>query len=79
MSFYKDALLHKLQDENDKLKKEKKAYRIKVNLTEEDLYRLQRGEDFHWSWNTEEDENVIINIHLFQAEEDFGDDEEEEE
>jgi hypothetical protein len=48
-----------------------KNYSIKVNLTEEDLYDLQRDKSFNWHWPTEEDDNVVININLFKAEEDF--------
>ena len=44
-------------------------YSIKVNLSEQDIYDLQNGEEFHWNWDTEEDENVIIRINLFQGEE----------
>ena len=54
-----------------------KYYNIKVNLTEQDLYQLQSGEDFNWNWPTKENENVIIKMHLIKAEEDFGDEEEE--
>jgi len=46
-----------------------KEYSIKVNLSEEDLYDLQSGKEFLWNWNAEEDEHVIIKIHLFQGEE----------
>ena len=59
-------------------KKQKiKYYNIEVNVSDEDLYQLQNGEYFNWNWTTEEDENVIIKLHLFKAEEDFGDEEEE--
>ena len=59
-------------------KKQKiKYYNIKVNVSDEDLHQLQNGEYFNWNWATEEDENVIIKLHLFKAEEDFGDEEEE--
>ena len=47
-----------------------KEYSIDVNLTEEDLYDLQRDRSFKWNWNTKEDENVVIKIHLFKGEED---------
>ena len=43
-------------------------YSIKVNLSEQDIYDLQNGKEFNWNWDTEEDENVIIKIHLFQGE-----------
>ena len=46
-----------------------KYYNIKVNLSEEDLFELQSGKEFNWNWNTEEDDNVIVKIHLFQGEE----------
>ena len=46
-----------------------KYYNIKVNLSEEDLSDLQRNRELNWDWNTEEDDNVIIKIHLFQGEE----------
>ena len=54
----------------------KKMYSIRVNLTEQDLYQLQNGEAFDWNWPTEEDDDILINIHLFHAEEDFDDEEE---
>ena len=47
-----------------------KEYSIDVNLSEEDLYDLQRDRSFKWNWNTKEDENVVIKIHLFKGEED---------
>ena len=43
-------------------------YIIKVNLSEQDIYDLQNGKEFNWNWDTEEDENVIIKINLFQGE-----------
>ena len=43
-------------------------YSIKVNLYEQDIYDLQNGKEFNWNWDTEEDENVIIKINLFQGE-----------
>ena len=49
-------------------------YSIKVNLTEQDLYQLQSGElYFDWSFPTEEDKDVIINVKVTT-----GEDEEEE-
>ena len=51
------------------MKKEIKYYNIKVNLSEEDLFELQSGKEFNWNWNTEEDDNVIIKLNLFQGEE----------
>ena len=51
------------------MSKKQKYYNIKVNLTEQDLFELQSGKEFNWNWNTEEDDNVIIKIHLFQGEE----------
>ena len=50
-----------------------KYYNIKVNLTEEDLYDLDSGSGFHWNWTTEEDDNVVIKIHLFKGEEEWED------
>ena len=51
-----------------------KEYSIIVNLTEQDLYQLQSGElYFDWSFPTEEDKDVIINVILTT-----GEDEEEE-
>ena len=50
-------------------KEKPKYYNIKVNLTEQDLFELQSGKEFNWNWNTEEDDNVIVKIHLFQGEE----------
>ena len=47
-----------------------KYYNIAVNLTDEDLYELQQGREFNWNWNTEEDNNVIIKIKLFNGDED---------
>jgi len=45
-------------------------YSIKVNLTEQDLYQLQSGElYFDWSFPTEEDKDVIINVMLTKGEE----------
>ena len=44
-------------------------YSIKVNLSEQDIYDLQNGKEFNWNWNTEEDDNVVIKINLFQGEE----------
>ena len=49
------------------MKKEIKYYNIKVNLSEEDLFELQNGKEFNWNWNTEEDDNVIIKLNLFQS------------
>ena len=46
-----------------------KYYNIKVNLSEQDLFELQSGKEFNWNWNTEEDDNVIIKLNLFQGEE----------
>ena len=43
-------------------------YSIKVNLSEQDIYDLQNGKEFNWNWDTEEDENVIIKVNLFQGE-----------
>ena len=47
-----------------------KYYNIKVNLTEQDLYQLQGGDlYFDWSFPTEEDKDVIINVMLTKGEE----------
>jgi len=46
-----------------------KEYSIDVNLTEEDLSDLQRDSEFNWNWTTNEDEKVVIKIHLFKGEE----------
>ena len=43
-------------------------YSIKVNLSEQDIYDLQNGKEFNWNWDTEEDENVIIKVNLYQGE-----------
>ena len=44
-------------------------YSIKVNLTEQDLYQLQGGDlYFDWSFPTEEDKNVIINVKVTTGE-----------
>ena len=44
-------------------------YNIKVNLTEQDLYQLQSGElYFDWSFPTEEDRDVIINVKVTAGE-----------
>ena len=46
-------------------------YNIKVNLTEQDLYQLQSGElYFDWSFPTEEDKDVIVNVMLTTGEDD---------
>ena len=50
-----------------------KEYSIDVNLTEEDLYDLQRDRSFKWNWTTNEDEKVVIKIHLFKGEEEWED------
>ena len=50
-----------------------KEYSIDVNLTEEDLYDLQRDRKFKWNWMTNEDEKVTIKIHLFKGEEELED------
>ena len=44
-------------------------------MSEEDLYDLGRGHTFSWSWPTEEDENVTINIKLFKGEDDLDEEE----
>ena len=45
-------------------------YSIKVNLTEQDLYQLQGGElYFDWSFPTEGDKDIIINVRLTTGEE----------
>ena len=46
-----------------------KYYSIDVNLTEEDLSDLQRDRQFKWHWTTNEDEKVVIKLHLFKSEE----------
>ena len=51
------------------MSKKIKYYNIKVNLSEQDLFELQGGEEFNWNWNTEEDDNVVIKINLFNGEE----------
>ena len=48
----------------------KPLYTCDVNLTDSDLYELQRGKGFEWNWHTNEDENVTIKLKLFN-----GDDE----
>ena len=48
-----------------------KEYSIDVNLTEEDLSDLQRDRSFKWNWTTNEDEKVVIKIHLFKGEEEW--------
>ena len=46
-----------------------KYYNIKVNLTEQDLWQLESGDFyFNWTFDSEEDENVKIKIHLFKEE-----------
>ena len=52
MSFYKDALLHKLQDENDKLKQKKKMNQISNSTKIEMLCELahNRVEDADTSY-----------------------------
>ena len=42
-----------------------KQYSIKVTLTDEDIYQLQSGDlYFNWSYETEEDKTVTVNIIL---------------
>ena len=53
-----------------------KEYSIDVNLTEEDLSDLQRDRQFKWHWTTNEDEKVIIKIHLFKGEEEWEEEDE---
>ena len=53
-----------------------KEYSIDVNLTEEDLYDLQRDRSFKWNWTTNEDEKVVIKIHLFKGEEEWEEEDE---
>ena len=49
----------------------KEHYSIKVNLTEQDLYQLQGGElYFDWSFPTNEDKDVIVNVVLTTGEDD---------
>ena len=43
-------------------------YNIKVNISEQDMYDLQRGRSFEWNWPTEEDDNVTIILNLLQGE-----------
>ena len=46
-----------------------KKYSIKVNLTDQDLYQLESGElYFDWSFPTEDDKDVIINVMLTAGE-----------
>ena len=53
------------------MKKLKDHYSIKVNLTEQDLYQLQDGElYFDWSFPTNEDKDVIVNVTLTTGEDD---------
>ena len=51
------------------MSKKQKYYNIKVNLSEQDLFELQNGQEFNWNWNTEENDSVIIKLNLFQGEE----------
>ena len=45
-------------------------YSCDVNLTDEDLYELQNGKVFEWSWTPNEDEDVIIKLKLFNGDDD---------
>ena len=45
-----------------------KYYNIKVNISEQDMYDLQRGRSLEWNWPTEEDDNVTIILNLLQGE-----------
>ena len=47
-----------------------KYYNIKVDLTEQDLGELMYGdkEFFLWNFETMEDENVTIKVHLYKGE-----------
>tara|TARA_Y100001963_G_scaffold19773_1_gene25080 strand:- start:1168 stop:1359 length:192 start_codon:yes stop_codon:yes gene_type:complete len=55
---------------------ESKYYSIDVNFTELDLYELNEGKEFNWTFDTNEDENIFINIRSFKAEDREEDDEE---
>jgi hypothetical protein len=57
-------------------KKETKSYSIDVNFTELDLYELNEGKEFNWTFDTNEDENIFIDIRSFKAEDHEEDDEE---
>ena len=54
----------------DKIRKIKmKYYNIKVNLTEQDLCQLESGNFyFNWTFDSEEDENIKINVVLTTGE-----------
>ena len=49
-----------------------KEYSIDVNLSEEDISDLQTGKEFNWNWPTNEDGKVVIKIHLFNGEAEWG-------
>ena len=54
---------------------ELKSYSIDVNFTELDLYELNEGKEFNWTFDTNEDENISINIRSFKAEDNEEDEE----
>ena len=60
----------KARIKEDKIRKIKmKYYNIKVNLTEQDLCRLKSGNFyFNWTFDSEEDENIKINVVLTTGE-----------
>ena len=46
------------------------SYSIAVPFTEEELQEiLHEDKEFTWTFNTSEDENVVITLHLFK---DYG-------
>ena len=54
---------------------ESKSYSIDVNFTELDLYELNEGKEFNWTFDTNEDENVFIDIRSFKSEDNEDDEE----
>ena len=52
-----------------------KYFSIDVNLSEEDMYDLQRGREFNCNWTSNEDKKVVIKIHLFNGEEEWEEEE----
>tara|TARA_R100001594_G_scaffold122344_1_gene158466 strand:+ start:311 stop:622 length:312 start_codon:yes stop_codon:yes gene_type:complete len=48
--------------------KEPKYYNIKIHLTESDLQDLQEDRSFHWNFQTDENEDVIIKVNLIKGE-----------
>ena len=51
----------------------KKNQKLKINLSEDDLYELLHGETFDWTFKTDKGED--IDIHLYKGEEEIEEEE----